>query len=208
MILKKTDDVSAELVATLLQHGATAIIPTDTIYGFSGIVDIHSDARGQASDQTEKSYATDQKIRNIKDREEDKPFIQLIAKPEDIYLYTDAKIPDSLFSKWPGPLTIIVPIKKDSPYLNPKLYPTVAFRCPNDPWLRSVIAGARAPLFSTSVNKSGQPVFEEIEKIKDEFDNLVDIIVEDGDKKDGVPSTIVSILDGTLKVIREGAIKI
>lgn len=205
MTINKNDKNSAEQVAQYLKNGEIAILPTDTVYGFSGVADIKADARGCASN---KLYNTDGKIRAIKGREESKPLIQLIAAPEDIRLYTDAKIPDSLLSKWPGPLTIIVPIKKDSPYAESEKYPTVAFRCPGDPWLRNLIALAGTPIFSTSVNRSGHPVLDEIAKIRDEFGREVDVIVDDGDKKGGIPSTLVSILDGEVKVLRQGALKV
>ena len=39
------------------------------------------------------------------------------------------------------------------------------------------------------------------------FENLVDLIVLDGDKKNSLPSTIVKI-DDEITVIREGALKI
>ena len=72
------------------------IIPTDTVYGFSGIVD------------SSEHFNTDAIIRKIKGREEYKPFIQLIAAPEDIVKYTDDVVPKKLLDCWPGPLTIIV----------------------------------------------------------------------------------------------------
>lgn len=214
-IIKKSDPNSAHQAAQLLKNGGVAILPTDTVYGFSGIVGLQADASGGPSVSTPahkvstpEGVPTDEKIRHIKGRDENKPLIQLIATPQDVKLYTDAEIPDTLLSKWPGPLTIIVPIKADAPYPHPAHFPTVAFRCPGDPWLRSLIAEVGAPIFSTSVNRSGSPVLDEIAKIKEEFGQEVDLIVDDGDKKDGIPSTLVSILDGSVKVLRQGVLTI
>lgn len=199
MVIKKNNKDSVQQVAENLKQGSVTVLPTDTVYGFSGIADLKN---------AEKYYETDKKIRSIKGREESKPLIQLIAKPEDIFLYTDAEIPETLLNKWPGPLTIIVPVKKQSPYAMPENYPTVAFRCPGDAWLREIIAATGTPIFSTSVNRSGQPVLDTIKEIKDEFENETALIVDDGDKKGGVPSTLISILDGEIKVLRQGMIKI
>lgn len=194
LIIKKSDENSADKTAQILKKGGIAILPTDTVYGFSGIVDL----AGQSD------YKTDEKIRATKGRSETKPLIELIAKPEDINLYTNDKIPSSLLEKWPGALTIIVHTKEDCP-LCPKL-PTIAFRCPGDPWLRKVIENCGAPIFSTSVNRSGKPVLDTVEAIKTEFSNEADLIIDDGDKKGALPSTLVSIEKNEVKVLRQGSV--
>ena len=193
MICRKSDEESVLIAADYLRRGKIVILPTDTVYGFSGIVD-----------GRHYSFHTGEKIAAIKGRDESKQLIQLIAKPEDVKKYTRDVIPDELFSKWPGPLTIIVhTFAKDGNFA------TTAFRCPGDEWLRKVIERCGAPVFSTSVNKSGNPCLNDVTQIKNEFGSEVDLIIDDGDKNSGVPSTIVSILeDGSVKLIREGAVKL
>ena len=66
MILKKSDPSSIEETAAVLRKGGIVIIPTDTVYGFSGIVDLK--AAGT-------NFETDTKIRAIKGRAESKPLI-------------------------------------------------------------------------------------------------------------------------------------
>jgi len=173
-IVSKDSSDSAERTANAIKNGGVVIVPTDTVYGFSGDGD---------------------KIRSIKGRSETKPFIQLIAKPEDLALYTEDSIPDNLLSKWPGALTIIV---------NDKRGGTTAFRCPGDEWLRKVIELCGSPIYSTSVNRSGQPVLDTEAAIIKEFTSEVDLIITDGDKKGAKPSTIVSITDGEIKILRQG----
>ncbi len=199
MILNKSDKNSIEKTAEFLYNGKIAIIPTDTVYGFSGIVDLKS-AKTQ--------FETDSKIRAIKGRAETKPLIQLIARPEDLKLYTEDEIPQNLLKKWPGALTIIVHTKHESPLAPNAALPTIAFRCPGDEWLRQVIAKCDAPIFSTSVNRSGQPVLETTQAIQSEFSKEADLIVLDGDKKNALPSTLVSIENGNIKILRQGAVKL
>ena len=151
------------------------------------------------SDLTRQSLTTDDRIRTIKGRAETKPMIQLIACPEDLAKYTGDNVPVNLLQKWPGALTIIV---------NDNRGGTTAFRCPGDEWLRKVIAACGGPIYSTSVNRSGQPVLDEQDAIIKEFGREVDLIVTDGDKKGAKPSTIVSITDGTVKLIRQGDVEI
>ena len=202
LIKNKSDKTSIQTTADTLKRGGIVIIPTDTVYGFSGIVDLKSAGTT--------AFETDAKIRAIKGRAETKPLIQLIAKPEDLRLYTDDEIPDSLLSKWPGALTIIVHIKKDSPLADTAIPATgtVAFRCPGDAWLREIITLCNAPVFSTSVNRSGQPVLDTTDAITSEFQNDVDLIIDDGDKKGALPSTLVALENGEVKILRQGSVEL
>lgn len=196
MILKK-DDESINTVVQKLKNNEVVIIPTDTVYGFSGLVleeDISADK------------GTDAKIREIKGRAETKPLIQLIGRPEDIKKYTDDEIPESLLAKWPGALTVIVNTRKNHPLY--KRYPTIAFRCPGDLWLRKIIIQSGAPVYSTSVNRSGCPVLETVPEICAEFEKEVALIIDDGDKKGALPSTLVAMENGAPKVLRQGAVEI
>ena len=203
MILKKSDKASIEQTFSTLRAGGIVIIPTDTVYGFSGIVDLAKPAAGTR-------FETDARIRAIKGRAESKPLIQLIARPEDIRLYTDDDIPPQLLAKWPGALTIIVHVKENSPLAATAIPQTrtVAFRCPGDAWLREIIARCEAPIFSTSVNRSGQPVLDTTAAITKEFSSEADLIIDDGDKKGALPSTLVTIENGQARVLRQGSVEI
>lgn len=193
MICRKCDEESVQIAVDYIRRGKVVVLPTDTVYGFSGIVD-----------GRHYSYHTDSEIRRIKGREDYKPLIQLLSKPEDLKKYTRDLVPDELLSKWPGPLTIIVHTLG-----NDGEFTTTAFRCPGDEWLRKVIAGCGAPIYSTSVNRSGMPVLDNINQIKGEFGNEVALIIDDGDKSGGVPSTIVQVDEcGNIKVVREGSLKL
>ncbi|OJF75963.1 MAG: translation factor Sua5 [Treponema sp. CETP13] len=183
MILSKNNNTSIDKTATILNSGKIAIIPTDTVYGFSGIVP-----------------QTDKEIRKIKGRAETKPFIQLISNPEDIYSLTKSVVPKKLIDLWPGALTIIVQDKNSET--------TTAYRCPADEWIRSVLSKCNTPLYSTSVNRSGHSILETIEDIKKEFSKEVALIIDDGDRKNALPSTIVDITDGTIRILRQGSLRI
>ena len=179
----KPDENSCILCAEFLKQEKIVLIPTDTVYGFSGIVG-----------------KTDEKIRKIKGRSETKPFIQLISKKEDLNLITDEKVPEELLKFWPGPLTLIVKEKKSDS--------TVALRVPGDKWLCDVISMCKTAIYSTSANRSGFPCKTKVSELEKEFENDVDLMVFDGDLKNSIPSTIVSVIDGKIKLIREGAVKI
>ena len=106
----KCDSKSVLVTAEALKNQKIVIIPTDTVYGFSGIVGGSCGSSGSCVTDVCgvcDARGTDSEIRRIKGREAYKPFIQLIAAPEDIKLITDDPIPEELFSLWPGALTII-----------------------------------------------------------------------------------------------------
>lgn len=196
MTIQKKDSNSIQLAAKYLKEGKIVILPTDTVYGFSGIVDNQS------------NFKSDERIRQIKGRAENKPLIQLIANPEDIYLFTNDKIPQKLLEKWPGSLTIIVHTKEDAPLSAHAKLPTIAFRCPGDEWIRKIIKECECPIYSTSVNRSGQKVLDTAQEIEEEFSKEVDLIISDGDKKGALPSTLVSLDGQEIKVLRQGSVKI
>ena len=198
MIYHKSDDNSINLCSQYLSNEKVVILPTDTVYGFSAIVNDSADF------SEPNACPTDKKIRDIKGRSEKKPFIQLIASPEDIYKYTSSQIPQKLFELWPGPLTVIV---KDI-RLAGKEIDTTAFRCPGDAWLRKIIGECGKPLYSTSVNRSGFPVLDTEDEIVKEFSSDVDLIVLDGDKKNALPSTIIKIEDGDFVILRQGSLSL
>lgn len=179
MRILKTDPNAASVTAAALQETKLVIIPTDTIYGFSGVMG-----------------KTAHLIAQAKGRDEGKPFISLIASPADVYRYTDTVIPDYLYSCWPGPLTLILPFKKGG---------TQAFRCPGDGWLRSLIAETGEPLYSTSVNYAGQPPMHDIAAICTAFEQTVAVIVDAG-QLNGEPSTIVDLTAVQPRLIRQGSL--
>ena len=189
MTCSKADPDSISIAAETLRKGGVAILPTDTVYGFSGIVDCPG----------KKAFCTDKRIRDIKGRSETKPFIQLISSPDEIRRFSDEVIPEELVKFWPGPLTVIVGLKTGG---------STAFRCPGDQWLRRVIESCECPIYSTSVNRSGMPVLRSILDIRREFEDEVDLIVDDGDTGESLPSTIVKVEDGRILTVRQGAVKI
>lgn len=188
-IISREEAFSEKIVAECILKGGVCVIPTDTVYGFSGIVPWSKN-----------------KIQTIKGRDEGKSFIQLIADPNEIYNYTSLSIPSRLFSLWPGALTLVVPVSKGN-----NAGSTIAFRCPGDAWLRKVVELVGSPIYSTSVNRSGQSVMYKLQSICDEFLDEVDLVV-DGDKiiaPDAKASTLVELTDdGQCKVLRQGSVTI
>lgn len=183
MRIHKSDLEKRDLILDALKNDEVIVLPTDTIYGFSG-----------------KIATTKEKIIAIKGRDVQKPFIVLIEKVEDTQLFSDFAIPQALLDLWPGSLTLIVPMKNTTT--------TIALRCPGDTWLRELIKDVKSPLFSTSCNRSGFPPLTEINEIEKEFTKEIRLFVEDSFQNSGLPSTIVALNQDSIHIIRQGAIKI
>ena len=98
---------------------------------------------------------------------------------------------------WPGPLTLIVRNKKGI---------SEAFRVPDDKYLLEILKITAKPLVSTSVNFTGKLPINKIDIIIDQFEPLVDAILDGGDTGEAaLPSTILDVRSNQYKIIRQGA---
>lgn len=178
MILSKND--SFERIIEILEDNGVVIFPCDTIYGFLG-----------------KSPDTDARIREIKGRGEAKPFLHLISSVIQFNQLSVIPFPEDLEPFWPGPLTVVTTVKTGG---------TLAYRLPADQYLQDIVSHMEAPLYSTSVNITGEKHMWKIEDIIKSFEDKVDLIVNDGDFEGREPSTVIDITSTPYKIIRQGAL--
>ncbi len=157
-----------------------AIIPCDTIYGIVGV-----------------DPEAEHRIRALKGRGEDRPFLRLVADASWVRALTGADAPARLARYWPGPLTLVLPLSAGG---------TLALRVPAAAWLRELVAGLGRPLLSTSVNRSGHPSLWRVSDIEAEFGRDVDMVLDGGDLPDAQPSTIVDATVRPYRVLRQGAL--
>lgn len=180
MLLSYRDPQLTEKVSRILARGGIVIMPCDTIYGFVG-----------------KFPDADGRIRSVKGRGETKPFL-VLSTEELLTNLTYQQIPGDLKKYWPGPLTMILKGKSAGE--------TVAVRVPKDPVLLRLIEAAGSPIFSTSVNRSGESPLNRIAEIIDEFEGEVDLVVDGGDIVGGSPSTIVDATSRPFRILRRGSL--
>ena len=181
MIVKKEEKKCIAIASSFILKNEVVIIPTDTIYGFSGLP------------------TTESILLNIKKRDESKKLIYLIEKEEtalkyiDVSFYTKREL-DFFLSHWPNPLTIIYKTKNE----------TIALRCPKDNWLSSLLSSVGSPIFSTSVNISGNTSMQKIMDIKNTFQKDIPLIV-DGGNMNGTSSTIIDVSKRPFRILRNGS---
>jgi L-threonylcarbamoyladenylate synthase len=181
---------SRDLVSRLrevLLNGGTAIVPCDTMYGIIGVVP-QSEAR----------------IRALKGRGEEKPFLQLVADSSWIRRISGFDVPPSLARHWPGPLTLVIPGNA----VRSGECSTIALRVPDSAFLRELMLLLDRPVYSTSVNRAGKSPLWKISEISAEFGADVDIIVDAGDLAEGHPSTILDVTSRPFIILRQGALEI
>ncbi len=164
-------------VGERLKGGEVGIFPCDTIYGLCGRV----------------SEETASRLYEIKRRPASKSFITLMSL-EDL-LSSSLTVPEDLLSRWPAPLTAILLDSDGS---------TKAVRVPSDPFVQSVIA-VSGPIYSTSVNFSGEKSLLTFSDILPVFSSSVDFIVNDPETKGGMASTLIDATVKPYKIIRQGS---
>ena len=187
----------------ILKNGGVGIIPTDTVYGIV------------CSAFSQKALS---RLYEIKGRDEDKPPVVLISALDDLKLFgIDPKEVTKIFTCpsevserrrikkfWPGKVSIIFNIKPELNYLDKGR--GLAIRWPADKKVLEFLKQT-GPLATSSANIQGQPPAKNISEAKKYFGNNVDFYEAGGDLE-SLPSTLVDLRDGQVKILREGEVKI
>jgi L-threonylcarbamoyladenylate synthase len=106
---------------------------------------------------------------------------------------------------WPGGLTLVLPkteIVSDA--ISPRS--TVATRIPDLPLARRLIREAGGVLAVTSANVSGQPSSINAQEVEEQLGGRIDLILDGGPCRGGVPSTILDCSVSPPLLLRRGAI--
>lgn len=175
----------------ILREGGVIAYPTDTIYGLG--CDIFSKTGVQ-------------KIYRVKGRDFKKPLSFMCADIADISQY--AQVSDYAYRVMkrclPGPYTFILPAKHVVPKTFIPKQQTVGVRIPDNALCLALTKELGRPIITTSANISDQPSLTSADEIEKVFNHNLDLILDSG-KLDNEPSTIVSLLEDTPKILRQGA---
>ncbi|MBN1826323.1 MAG: L-threonylcarbamoyladenylate synthase [Candidatus Eisenbacteria bacterium] len=185
------EGVGAAEVASAIREGALIVYPAETMYGLGG----------DGLDP-----AVWRKIRAVKGRGADKPFLLLLDEPERWRLVASRfpaaarRLADRY---WPGPLTLVLPAISGSPAAGPR--GGVAVRVPDRDWLRGWVRLADRPLISTSANRDGGEPEGDPDRLTILFGEEADLIVA-GPRFDpvGPPSALVDATFDPPRLLRAG----
>jgi len=189
-------DAGAEEAAVrALADGKLIILPTETVYGLAADA---SDARAVAA------------IFEAKGRPRFNPLIAHVADAagaEAVAVFDDrARRLAEAF--WPGPLTIVAPVRNREAVcdLARAGLDSVAVRVPGHARAREVIGAFGGPVVAPSANRSGRPSPTTFADAMEETGFAAAEGVDGGPCAVGVESTVVSVLNGVVSLLRPGAV--
>lgn len=174
-VLYLQEQKTFERTVELLNENKVVVLPCDTIYGLCA-----------------KYGPAEETLRNIKGREETKPFLILATLKQAEEL---CNVPEDIKNVWPAPLTVV---------LNAKDGGTLAVRVPSDPFLQAVMEQLGSPIYSTSVNESGYQSITNIMDIIVAYKDRVPAFVVDCDKQGTTPSTLINATTTPYTLLRQG----
>lgn len=188
-----TDDLTAAVGA--LRAGDLLILPTETVYGLA------ADA-GNAEAVA--------KIFEAKGRPRFNPLISHVADAvaaERIAVFDEAarKLAEAF---WPGPLTIVAPCRDTVAVsdLARAGLDSVAVRVPGHAKARAVLDAFGGPVVAPSANRSGRPSPTTFADAVEETGAFASATLDGGPCAVGVESTVVSVMDGRVSLLRPGSV--
>lgn len=177
----------------LLSSGELVAFPTETVYGLGA-----NAYDGEAC----------KTIFSAKGRPSDNPLIVHISKPEDAekIAYTTPLYYELAKRFMPGPLTVILPKKEVIPYEVTAGLDTVAIRCPKNEVANKLIEISKIPIAAPSANASGKPSPTSAKHVYDDLNGKIPMILDGGDSEFGVESTVITIKDDIITILRPGSV--
>ncbi len=184
------DDLAAAVpqVNRCLAEAGVVLLPTETYYGLA------------CNPYSEEAV---RRVLDLKDRPRDIPLPVLAADWAQVDRLT--VVPeawrDRLQALWPGPITVVLPTRKDLPA---SLAATVAVRIPGHGLLRQLLA-VTGPLTGTSANRHGDRPAVDVGGAMKSLVGNPELALDGGPSPGGQPSTLVDLTGSRARVLRQGA---
>lgn len=180
--------------AEILTRNELVAIPTETVYGLAG--NIYSDTAIK-------------KIFALKKRPFFNPLIVHIHSADQVMeLASVFPVKAQLLAKafWPGSLTLILPKKNHIPALITAGNDTVGIRVPEHELTLELLKKLDFPVAAPSANPFTHISPTTAQHVKNYFDGNLEMVLDGGDCKNGIESTIVGFENDEPVVYRLGAI--
>lgn len=181
-----------ELLVRVLRDGGVAAVPTDTVYGL--VADVFN------------TSAT-ARLFEIKGRPSDLAlpiFVSGLEQASTLLNKVDSLMMALAERFWPGALTIVAECRDDLELAVGGDGNSIGVRAPADQLLLAVCEEV-GPLASTSANRHASSPLRDAEALAKELGSDVSLIL-DGGPREGLASTVISIVERPPVVLREGAI--
>jgi L-threonylcarbamoyladenylate synthase len=182
--------------ADTIRAGGLVAFPTETVYGLGALA---LDAGAAA------------KIFAAKGRPSDDPLIVHVRPHWDLSLLF-SEVSDAMkaltVEHWPGPLTVVGPKQSIVPDVVTAGRPTVAVRAPSHPVAVMLLDLVGAPIAAPSANRFSHISPTTAAHVAADLAETIDVLVDGGPTPIGIESTIVSVVDGEVVVLRPGTAQI
>lgn len=178
----------------ILRQGGVVAFPSETSYGLA------CDPRSPGALRS---------IYRLKGREKGKPLPLIASSLTQVrsIAYLNSKAQKLAKRYWPGPLTLVLSSKTKLPSsVAPR--GNMAIRVSSHPTARRLARGLGFPITATSANLSGESAAQSASEVSKVFGGRLHVI-DGGRLRKSAPSTIVQVEpDGSLRILRRGAIKL
>jgi L-threonylcarbamoyladenylate synthase len=179
-----------------LKLGDVIVFPTETVYGLG------ADALNPAAVE---------KVFQLKGRNPQIPIPVIVADRAMLKGLVE-KIPPIarmlMEQFWPGPLTLVLPAASGTPKLLLNRTGGVGVRISSQHIATQLARELGRPLTATSANPSGQQAASTIEQAQNYFAGDIGIFLDGGQLPSKTGSSVIEVIDGGLKIIREGEISL
>jgi len=181
-----------EEAAEIIRKGGLVAFPTETVYGLG------------ADALNEKAVM---RIFEVKSRPAKNPLIVHVSSKRQVYEIAHVNnVAEKLMQVFfPGPLTIVMK-KKKVPEIVTAGMDKVAVRMPNHPVALMLIELANSPLVAPSANISGKLSPTKAEHVIEDLGDRIDAVIDGGEVKIGIESTVLDVTVKPARILRMGAI--
>jgi L-threonylcarbamoyladenylate synthase len=194
MVMARLPQEVIDRAVEALRDGEVVAFPTETVYGLG------ADAQNPAAVR---------KVFELKGRPATHPLIVHLDHPRLLERWA-LNVPPAAQALaerfWPGPLTLVL---RRAPAVDLAItggQDTVAVRVPNHPVAQQLLRAFGGGIVAPSANRYGRVSPTRAEHVREEFGDAVKFILDGGDCKIGLESTIVSCVDAVPRMLRPGAI--
>jgi len=194
ILIKDLNKSNIQTLANAISKGSLCVIPTETVYGLAG----------NGLDET-----AIQKIYEAKGRPSDNPLILHVSDikmAESITKNIDKDAYLLMETFWPGPLTLVLNQDEMVPERVTGGLNTVGVRMPNIKEIRALIKASKVPLAAPSANLSGKPSSTRFIHILNDFKDKIPYMIDGGDSKIGLESTVLDCTVKPFTILRQGSI--
>lgn len=190
-------DESIRAASQYIQQGKLVAFPTETVYGLGA----------NALDET-----AVRRVFAAKHRPADNPLIVHIAEVSQLTPLLPSGYAPSVRERalmeafWPGPLTMLFPA---SAAVAPSVHPgseLVGVRMPAHPIASALIRASGCPIAAPSANRSGRPSPTSAADVIEDLAGEIDGLLDGGACGIGVESTVLTVLEDKVIILRPGGI--